>query len=96
MIHIEAKTGKSYPITDMTDEHLLRTVQLFYNRLVIINKTIEHNPRYLQSVEKIIESLSLYYFFADMNDLLDIVTKNKIQTAYEEYRRFRKSICSEF
>ena len=92
MIHIESKTGRKYPIADMSEEHMLNTIDVLLNRCKVLNKSANNNPRYFSDIEAVLKRLSYYYFVADMYDYLDLIIKQEIQGVFNEYKRCNQNI----
>lgn len=89
MKHIEAKTGKSYSISDMSDDHLIKTIELLLARCKTMNKTADNNPRYINDIEQELSRLAQYHFEAHHRELLNILQKQEIENMYYEYKRNR-------
>jgi len=92
MIHIESKTGKSYPIEDMTKQHILRTIDVLIERCKKLNAVSDNNPRYLDDIHSAFDRLSKYYFVAKFNGCTDIIIENNIEYIYEQYKNNRADI----
>ena len=92
MIHIENKTGKSYPITQMTEEHLSRTIDLLLSRCEKINAVKDHNPRYISDMEGLFDRLSKYVFVAEMQGTMKYSTKLRLIEEYDKYHNERASV----
>ena len=96
MLHVEAKTGKSYPIINMTEEHLLKTLELFLSRCekMIISK--DNNPRFISDIESTFNILSSYYFVGEMEGIINPIFKQRFENVYDSYKRTRKAIFIEY
>jgi len=92
MIHIENKTGNSYPICQMTEEHIIRTIDLFLDRCKKINLAKDSNPRYLSDMENLFDRLSKYVFVAEMRGIMKFSSKIELTKEYEQYEKERSSI----
>jgi hypothetical protein len=92
MIHIESKSGKSYPIADMSEQHILRTIDVLVERCKKINAASDNNPRYLDDIHDTFDRLSKYYFIATLNSYMNPITENNIEYVYEKYREIRADL----
>lgn len=92
MIHIESKSGKSYPIPDMTEQHIINTINVLIERCKKINTTSGNNPRYLDDIHKELDRLSTYYFVAKFDNYINPIIENNIEYIYEQYKNARANI----
>lgn len=92
MIHIESQSGKSYPIEDMTQQHILNTITVLTERCKKLNAISDSNPRYLDDIHETFDRLSKYYFVAKMNDYINPLIQNNIEKIYEQYQNNRADV----
>ena len=92
MYHTESRTGKTYKIAEMTDEHLQNTIQVFAERLKIVVATKDSNPRFMQDMENGLEILSRYYIAAESRGIMLPYIKSQITEVYDFYERNSRKI----
>lgn len=92
MIHVEKSTGKSYRIHDMSEEHLVNTVDMLIRRLEVVNRLSDENPRYLTDFESVLSQLSAYGIISLAIGILNPIQVNRIQTCYEKFNRVSKQL----
>lgn len=83
MNHIEKTTGKSYPIVQMTDEHLIKVIEYYLDYLEKIG--IVNNIRYIIEFESVIKRLMLYVFVAIGRGIFNEKYVKQIKKLYQEY-----------
>lgn len=91
MIHIENKSGKSYPIVEMSNIHLERTVDVFLHKIEAINATAERNPRYTDDIERALTTFAPYLMEANMRTgIMNPIKKQRFENEYFKYRERRE------
>lgn len=92
MYHTESRTGKTYKIAEMTDEHLQNTIQVFTERLKLVVASKDSNPRFIQDMENGLEILSRYYIVAESRGVMLPYIKSQITEIYESYERNSRKV----
>ena len=92
MIHIEKTTGKSYPITDMTDEHIKKVIEYYLELLEKIG--FNENIRYTIEFEKQLLRFVQYMFVAIGRGIWNPPHEHKLIEIYKKYaeHKSRESI----
>ncbi|NCN86743.1 hypothetical protein GW932_02830 [archaeon] len=83
MLHIEKNTGKSYPIIEMKNEHLMLVVNFYLDMIKKIS--FDSNITYIQEFEKQIHRLMPYYIIALTRDLLTTEHNENLKTIFSYY-----------
>ncbi len=93
MTHVEKTTGRSYPIQIMEDEHLIKVVDYYIDRL---NKVIlPQNVRAVPEVEYNMERLCPYLLVAFTRGLLTTVHAFELSSILERHRKLKQTITEQ-
>ena len=93
MYHIEKITGRSYPIVDMSNEHIIKVVEHYLNLLSKIS--FDSNIRYISEFESKVQMLFPYLFALIGRRLYTKDYENKLEKLYVFYERKRKTVSYE-
>jgi len=89
MIHIEKFSGKTYPIVEMSEEHLIKVIEYYLNAMEKIS--FDANIRYINEFESYISKLMPYVFVALGKGIFNPFYIDKIEKLYVRYDKKRRS-----